>query len=155
MIQIEDYIVRPYAESGMTFEALAEAVGELSGLLPEGPLAEQGVDVRTYTEKIVAFGYVDLVLAPDRRIVGLNAYYANDCEKRVAFSSVLVLRPEVVAKAIILIRRALRNAKAQGMREFRLKVAQSNRRAIRLYERFGFTVCGETGGKFEMSKDLA
>jgi len=154
-MEIEAYTVRSYEESGVGFEALVAAVERLEKLLPGGgTFTQKGVDVRAYAEKIIRFGFVDLVLAPDKEIVGICVYYANDREAFIAHASVLILKPEVVAKAVIFIRRGIRNAKAQGMREFRLTVLKSNIQAIRIYERFGFVVCGENGEKFEMSKDL-
>jgi len=154
MIQIEAYAVRSYEESGVSVEELIAAVGRLDKLLPGGSFSQKDFDIRTYTEKLVKLGFIDLVLAPDGEIVGISAYYANDHEKHIAYSSIFILTPEVRTKAIILIRRGIRNAKAQGMRTFRLQVLKSNEQAIRIYERVGFVICGERGEKFDMSKDL-
>jgi len=152
---IEAYKVCSYEESGVGFEALVAAVERLEKLLPDGgSFTQKGVDVRVYTEKIIRLGFVDLVLAPDGEIVGICVHYANDRETFIAHATLLVLQPEVTAKALIFIRRGIRNAKALGMREFRSNVLKSNTQAIRLYERVGFVICGEIGEKFEMCKDL-
>jgi ribosomal protein S18 acetylase RimI-like enzyme len=153
-MDIGSYAVRSYEESGVGFDELVAAFGRLDKLLPGDSVPPNRADVRAYTEKLVKFGFFDIVLAPDGEIVGLNAYYANDREQFTAHASVFILKPEVRGKAIILIRRALRTAKEQGMRTFRLQVLKSNTPAINIYERFGFTVCGESGEKLEMSKDL-
>ena len=153
-MQIEKYVIRSFEESGCSLDDLADAFRRLETLLPDGSTSQRELDVRAYSEKLVTLGIVDLVLAPDGCIVGINGYYANDKETRIAYCSILLLSPEVSTKAAIIIRRCFRTAKEQGMRALRLRVLKSNTQAIRLYERVGFAICGEHGERYEMSKEL-
>ena len=73
-------------------------------------------------------------------LVGLVAAYCNDHEKRIAYvTSVSVLRAwtsEGIAERLV--GQCIENAKAAGMRQISLDVAQNNTHAIKLYEKSGF-----------------
>lgn len=75
-------------------------------------------------------------------LVGLAAAYCNDQVKRVAYVTSISVLKAWTGKGIAasLMSRCIEHAKALGMRQISLEVAEENSPAIRLYEKSGFVV---------------
>ncbi len=76
-----------------------------------------------------------------KALVGLVAAYMNDAGTRIGYiSSVSVVR-EFTGRgiALALLELCRESARREGMEALRLKVSQESARAIRLYEKFGFS----------------
>lgn len=73
-------------------------------------------------------------------LVGLVAAYCNDQERRIAYISSVSVLKEWMGKGIAarLTSLCIAHAKASGMRQISLEVADDNKPAIKLYEKNGF-----------------
>ena len=150
------YRIVRYAEAGVSFEALRAALERLGEYLPYS-LAEQQVDLDAYARKLVEYACVDLCLSPEGRIVGIQAYYANDTATGKAYATFFSLDPECrgtgIAKAMMQV--LVDTAKANGMSVIEGRVARNNARAQALYTKFGFAVTSEVSAeKVVMSRRL-
>jgi ribosomal protein S18 acetylase RimI-like enzyme len=87
-------------------------------------------------------------------LVGLVAAYCNDREKHIAYITSVSVLHEWMGKGVSarLMSRCIEHAKAFGMRQISLEVANDNTPAIRLYEKNGF-VAGKANTPF-VSMDL-
>ena len=97
----------------------------------------------TLLGKIHAHG--DFVAAYAHGPVGYAALYANDMETRIAYFTLLAVKPGCQGMGIgqALMQAGLDLAKSRGMKAAKLEVKKGNAGAIRLYERLGFCVCAE------------
>ena len=104
------------------------------------PLSSR-VEVNNYAQKI-ASNATRFEAWSAGTLVGLVAAYCNDQEKHVAYiTSVSVLKAWVgKGIAACLMSRCIGHAKALGMKQISLEVAEGNTPAIRLYEKNGFVV---------------
>lgn len=84
-------------------------------------------------------------------LVGLVAMYCNDQEKRVAYITSVSILKSWTGKGIgaRLMNQCIEHAKASGMRQISLEVAEANASAIKLYEKSGF-VAGQVAAPFVM-----
>ena len=82
-------------------------------------------------------------------LAGLVAVYCNDQEKSIAYiTSISVLKARAgEGIAARLMNRCIEHAKALGMKQVSLEVAEGNTPAIRLYEKSGF-VAGKINAPF-------
>ena len=87
------------------------------------------------------------------KLVGLLAIYCNETGKCVAYiTNVSVLRRHARnGIANCLVSRAVKYAKESGMSQIRLEVALENVRAISLYGKNGFVLCGENRSPMTMA----
>ena len=111
------------------------------------PLSDR-VEISDYAKKIASKAMRFEAWSGDM-LVGLVAAYYNDQEQRIAYiTGVSVLR-EWTGKGIAasLMRRCIDNAKASGMRQISLEVANGNSPAFGLYEKSGF-IAGKTNAPF-------
>jgi len=138
------YKILTYPASGVSFEALKAALGCLSKYLPY-PLAERQIDLDAYTRKLVNYACIDLVLSPDGRVVGAQAYYANDMITRKAYATFFSLEPECRGTGIAqqMMQKLVDTARANGMTVIEGKTAKNNVRAQALYGKFGFSLASE------------
>lgn len=97
------------------------------------------VDIRSYAAKI-ADKAMRFEAWADGVLVGLVAAYCNDREGGVAYiTSVSVLKAwSGKGIAALMMESCIQHARASGLRQARLEVAQNNGPAIRLYEKIGF-----------------
>ncbi|MCL1920424.1 MAG: GNAT family N-acetyltransferase [Kiritimatiellaeota bacterium] len=155
-MECNEYRIVKYAEAGVSFEAFRDALGRLGAYLPYS-LEEMQVDLDAYARKLVAHACVDICLSPEGRIVGIQAYYANDMETRKAYATFFSLDPECRGTGIakVMMQSLVDTAKAKGMSVMEGKVARNNARAQALYEKFGFAVTSEASAeKVIMSRRL-
>ena len=106
------------------------------------------VEIKDYAQKI-ANNAMRFEAWSGGTLVGLVAAYSNDQEKRIAhITSVSVLK-EWTGNGVAtrLVGQCVERAKASGMQQIGLEVAQDNTLAIKLYEKSGF-VAGEVTGAF-------
>ena len=151
-----EYRIVSYAESGETVETLTAALARLGEYLPYS-LAEMQVDPGEYARKLAAHACVDLALSADGKIVGVQAYYANDKETRKAYATFFSLDPECRGTGIAkqMMQTLVDTAKANGMTVIEGRVARDNARAQALYEKYGFSVTSEVSAeKVIMSRRL-
>jgi ribosomal protein S18 acetylase RimI-like enzyme len=89
-------------------------------------------------------------------LIGLVAAYCNDQKTRMAYvTSVSVIR-EWTGKGIAehLMQQCIDHATASHMRQIKLEVAQTNRLAIKLYEKCGFAAAQRDGQCISMVMNL-
>ncbi len=100
------------------------------------------VDVPAYTKKLLANGFIYVVLSDDGTPAGIMGFYANDQDTKAAYLSILSLLPEARRRGFggKLMKRLISDAENAGMHTVRLKVDQGNRNAVAFYERAGFVV---------------
>ena len=156
MIECNGYNFMSYAESGVSVEALTAALARLGEYLPYS-LAEMQVDPGEYARKLVAHACIDLALSPDGKIVGIQAYYANDHETRKAYATFFSIDPECRSTGIAkqMMQTLVDTAKAHGMSVIEGRVARDNARAQALYEKYGFSITSEVSAeKVVMSRRL-
>lgn len=81
-----------------------------------------------------------LVASILNKTVGLSVFYDNDNETKTAFISMIVVAKDVQGKGVggALIDRVFEQCTSNGMKQVRLKVANSNENAIRFYIKHGF-----------------
>ena len=155
-MECNGYRILSYAESGVSFETLRAALERLGEYLPYS-LTEMRVDLDEYMRKIVAHACIDLALSPDGKIVGIQAYYANDMVTRKAYATFFSLDPECRGTGIakLMMQSLVDTSKAHGMSVIEGKVARDNVRAQTLYGKFGFSVTSEVSAeKVIMSRRL-
>jgi len=143
-MECSGYRIMTYPESGVSFETLRAALGRLGEYLPQS-LAEQQIDLDDYARKLINHACIDLVLSDDGRVVGIQAYYANDRVTRKAYATFFSLEPECRGTGIAkqMMQALMDTARANGMSVIEGKVAKGNARARALYETFGFAVTAE------------
>lgn len=102
------------------------------------PLSER-VDIGAYAKKIESQA-IRFEAWSDRWLVGLVAAYCNDDENAIAYITNVSVLPEWTGMGIAarLMGQCIENAKALGMRQIHLEVAQDNTPAICLYAKSGF-----------------
>ncbi|TAN49289.1 MAG: GNAT family N-acetyltransferase, partial [Rhodospirillales bacterium] len=113
------------------------------------PLSHR-VEIHGYAQKIVSKA-TRLEAWSGGRLVGLVAVYCNDQEGRVAYITSVSMLKEWTGKGIgaRLMKQCVEHAKALGMRQISLEVAEANTSAIKLYEKSGF-VAGKVDAPFVM-----
>ena len=155
-MECNGYRIVSYADSGVSLETLTVALARLGEYLPYS-LASQQVDPGEYARKLVAHACIDLAFSPGGKIVGVQAYYANDKETRKAYATFFSLDPECRGTGIAkqMMQMLVDTAKANGMSVIEGRVARDNARAQALYEKFGFSVTSEVSAeKIIMSRRL-
>jgi ribosomal protein S18 acetylase RimI-like enzyme len=90
------------------------------------------------------------------RLIGLVAVYANDRERGLAFITNVSIHGDWTGRGIAmrLMHDCAEYAKLQKMRGIDLEVASSQRAAIGLYEKCGFTAAAVHGASLSMHLDL-
>lgn len=88
--------------------------------------------------------------------MGYCAFYANDCDTKNAFISLIAVKPECQHMHIgkRLLETCFDIAKGQGMKSCSLEVKKDNLRAINFYEKNGFEFLSERENSFLMNKAL-
>jgi len=119
------------------------------------PALSTRVDIGAYAQKIGALA-VRFEAWSDGVLVGLVAVYANDPASRIAFITSVSVQDGWTGLGIAtrLMRDCVGHAKRQGFRKISLEVAVDERRAIRLYERHGFSRGEINGAVLNMHLDL-
>jgi len=122
--------------------------------LPD-PLSKR-IDVDAYTEKLLAKGAVFLAMAEEMPL-GLAAMYANNHITKKAYISLLAVRPTAQGHGIgrALVDVCVAHAAMNAMIGIRVQTLESNRHAMRLYERAGFRRTGFNGQKVSLEKVLS
>ncbi|MBR1764094.1 MAG: GNAT family N-acetyltransferase [Ruminococcus sp.] len=97
--------------------------------------------IKTLAEKFSKYGNV-IVAKSGSENVGFCAYYANDMVNYTAYLSMIILVPEARGKGISsqLLDAMIEDCKKRSMCSVELEVADSNERAIRFYQKKGFTI---------------
>ena len=109
-----------------------------SDFLP--PLHDR-VEIRDYAQKIVSKA-TRFEAWSDSKLIGLVATYCNDQMQHIAYlTSVSVLRTWTSQGiAAYLVNQCIEHTKTIGMRLITLEVAEQNRPAIKLYQKYGFII---------------
>ncbi len=104
------------------------------------PLSDR-VDIAGYAEKI-ANKAVRFEAWSGDTMVGLIAAYCNDKERGIAYITSVSLLKAWIGKGIAtqLLSQCVEYAKASGMHQISLEVAENNTPAIKLYKKSGFIV---------------
>lgn len=104
------------------------------------PLSSR-VEISNYAQKI-ANNATQFEAWSTGTLVGLAAVYCNNKEKRTAYITSISVLKAWAGKGIAacLMNRCIEHAKALGMKQVSLEVAEENTPAIRLYEKNGFVV---------------
>jgi len=97
-----------------------------------------------------------LGLEKEKHIVGLCAFYANDLVKKNAFLSMLVINKRYQNKGIgrIIICEMIEICKRTGIKEIVLYVENTNEKAIKFYEKNGFTYIERKESMCEYSLEI-
>jgi ribosomal protein S18 acetylase RimI-like enzyme len=111
------------------------------------PLSSR-VEIKDYATKIINQATRFEAWSGDT-LLGLVAAYYNDQEKRIAYITSISVLKEWMGKGIAtrLMGLCIEHARASGMWQISLIVAESNAPAIRLYEKSGF-VSGKVNTPF-------
>lgn len=112
----------------------------------------QRVDVKKYAEKIIA-NAKRFEAWVDGELGGLVAIYCNETDQRSAFITNVSVSSVLNGRGIGsgLLRRCINHTGASGFECISLEVEGSNKAAISLYEKFGFTTQSEQEGRVKMS----
>ncbi|MDI5934146.1 GNAT family N-acetyltransferase [Halomonas kalidii] len=113
-------------------------------------VSERGVRVEDYLSVDDVDKYVDKVsrLAEilthyeGGKLTGCIAYYCNDLIERNVFVSLIIVTPDSRGKGLadMLLDAVILLARKRGMKKVRLEVKRENGRALRFYEKRGFSV---------------
>lgn len=98
----------------------------------------------------------EFLVAYNSDILGYAAMYANNMETRIAYITLLGVRPQYqktqVGKRLV---RACEEIAAQrGMKQLKLEVLKENKQAIGFYKHIGFVNIDESDNSFYMLKNL-
>ncbi|MDN3655877.1 GNAT family N-acetyltransferase [Ferruginibacter paludis] len=109
-----------------------------------------------YVEKILNFAIL-VTYHTQGQLAGFIAYYCNDIVSKIAFLTLLCVKPEFAGKGIgqHLLNCSIEDVKSKGFTSFHLEVSKDNQLAIHLYERAGFEVISSMDKLFLMKKDLS
>jgi ribosomal protein S18 acetylase RimI-like enzyme len=119
------------------------------------PLSER-VEIKQYAHKIYAHG-VRFEAWADGALIGLLAVYCNSLDERLAYItnvSVLGSLPPGAHIASQLLERALAYLGEHQIERVDLEVDRNNSKAIRFYERHGFSVNTTSGDALLMKLNL-
>ncbi|MBM4144873.1 MAG: GNAT family N-acetyltransferase [Nitrospira sp.] len=119
------------------------------------PLLSGRVEINDYAQKIASKATRFEAWSGDT-LIGLVAAYCNNQENRIAYiTSVSVLR-EWMGKGVAtcLMRQCIENARASGMWQISLEVAEDNMPAIVLYKKSGFVAGKENASFISMNLNL-
>lgn len=98
---------------------------------------------KAFIEKHLQYGHF-LVEYHDEIPVGFFSFYCNDAESKTAYITSLALKDELgflKGKTLIrLLTKGFAMGKEADMKSVRLEVEKDNKKAIKLYEHFGFKV---------------
>ena len=108
-----------------------------------------------YIEKILNFAIL-VTYHSQGQLAGFIAYYCNDLDNKIAFLTLLCVRPEFVGKGIgqYLLNCSIEDVKNKGFVSFQLEVNKDNQPAFHLYKRAGFEVISFDKRQFLMKKNL-
>lgn len=104
------------------------------------PISSQVGDLFAYAGKMSAHAE-NVIARVDDTDIGFVSCYANDVEKRVAFVTSIGVDAAYHGRGIgqRLLQQAERIARANDMRCIRLEVDRTNRRAVRFYQKQGYS----------------
>ena len=94
-----------------------------------------------YFQKIDNFACF-LIARKETEIAGFSAFYMNDQESKTAFVTLIAVAPHMQGQNIgtLLLEESEKLARENGMRRMFLKVRSENLKAIRFYEKQGYTI---------------
>ena len=98
-----------------------------------------------------------LIARKENVISGFSAFYMNDQDNKTAFLSLIAVAPQMQGQSVgaVLLNEGEKLARENGMRRMVLKVRCDNLKAIRFYEKQGYTIaCKEDGEYLSGSKEL-
>jgi ribosomal protein S18 acetylase RimI-like enzyme len=118
------------------------------------PTLSSRIDIDTYAAKIVGRA-VRFEAWIDSQLVGLVAAYLNDTEDSCAFITNVSVIEEMqrTGTASGLIQRCICCAKKIGIEQVELEVLEGNTRAVKLYEKLGFSRRDSRCGRMIISVD--
>lgn len=98
-------------------------------------------DVDKYVDKISSFAEI-LTHYEGGKLTGCIAYYCNDAIERNAFVSLIVVAPDSRGNGLadMLLGAVILLARKRGMKKVCLEVKRENGRALRFYEKRGFSI---------------
>jgi ribosomal protein S18 acetylase RimI-like enzyme len=122
-------------------------------LLMEGRFIDQPVS--PYVEKILNFAIL-VSYHIQGQLAGFIAYYCNDIDNKIAFLTMLCVKPEFSGKGIghQLLNFSMEDIKNKGFNSLHLEVKIDNHPAMNLYKRAGFEVTNSTGKLVLMIKNF-
>lgn len=86
--------------------------------------------------------FAEFIVAYDEEALGYVAMYANDKKGKVAYITLIGVRPQYRGKHVgkRLLMECCKIALSQGMKEIKLEVRNKNEKAMTFYEKNGFKV---------------
>ena len=139
---MKNFEVTKLARSGKTIEQIADFIRKNEHLLPD-PYSDH-VDVEQYAEKLCSLGECWGIIA-DNQLIAFCGGYINDFSVKKAYLQLLLVCKNCQRNGIgsALINAFYACAKERGFTQIQLTVAKRNAKALKLYEKLGFTCSSE------------
>ncbi|MBB6130767.1 GNAT family N-acetyltransferase [Mucilaginibacter lappiensis] len=132
---------------------------DIKTLLAENNSTEEGLielsDLNLYVDKICRNASV-ICSYEEGKLSGLIAYYNNDTHNILGYLTVLVIARKYRSKGLgkILLESSLQDLKNKHFKKYRLEVLKQNKKAFKLYTKYGFVVLEDRGNVWLMEVDL-
>lgn len=132
-------------ESGIRIfgsDEIAQVLSAFSASLPSLSGGEN--KLRSFAEKFAAHGVV-LILPGETGPAAFAAFYCNDRQTKQAYLSMLAVDPACRRQGcgMKMLKAVADYCRSEGMRTLELEVARTNRAAISLYRKMGFSATGK------------
>jgi ribosomal protein S18 acetylase RimI-like enzyme len=121
------------------FDHFSSILREIGELLPD-PLSER-VDVDAYAKRLYENAEIVVAQIETGEYVGVSAFYANDVETKKAYWSIMGVKKEYSGNGIgtSFIEKMFSVLEAREFESVVCHVHPSNTRAIKIYEKHGFS----------------
>ena len=110
------------------------------------PSLSTRIDLGKYADKISE--YADTIgIRKNGKVIGMFSFYSNDTVNKKAFITLLGVIPEFAGMGYgtILLEECIKFVKEKNFQTIELKVNTKNKKAISLYEKFGFIPVDKDG----------
>jgi ribosomal protein S18 acetylase RimI-like enzyme len=113
------------------------------------------MDVDDYVNKIVKFAII-INYYTDSKLTGFIAYYANDGLKKNAYLTLILIDNSFRGLGLgkLLLESSISDLSRRGFLTYKLEVLKSNSKAIKMYEKCGFTVEEDRGDLWLLNLNL-
>lgn len=102
------------------------------------------VDIDEYIEKIFNYG-ITIIMSNESDDIGFCSFYCNDYKNKIAYISLIAIKPlyEGCGYSNFLMKYVENYCTENGMTKIKLEVYNHNQKAIKFYQKNGFTFCNE------------
>lgn len=113
------------------------------------------MDVDDYVNKIVKFAII-INYYTDSKLTGFIAYYANDGLKKNAYLTLILIDNSSRGSGLgkLLLESSISDLSKRGFSTYKLEVLKNNTKALKMYEKFGFTVEEDRGDMWLLNLNL-